>query len=132
AIVVAAIEEIPDVANGLTWFALILVPIGAALALGWAMKGAKPPLAILAGLGFVFAWWQVGTLAGDATAAALTVLSAITVGRLAGGLVPGLYLRLGIITMAILDAYLVFSERLHGPNATLNAAVPVEGAPKLQ
>jgi hypothetical protein len=132
AIVVAAIEAIPDVANGLTWFALILVPIGAALALGWAMKGAKPPLAILAGAGFIFAWWQVGTLAGDATAAALTVLSAITVGRLAGGLVPGLYLRLGIITMAIIDAYLVFTEKLQGPNATLNAAVPVEGAPKLQ
>lgn len=132
AIVVAAIEAIPDVANGLTWFALILVPIGAALALGWAMKGAKPPLAILALLGFIFAWWQTGTLAGDAVAAALTVLSAITVGRLAGGLVPGLYLRLGIITMAIIDAYLVFSEKLQGPNATLNAAVPVEGAPKLQ
>ena len=131
-IVVAAIAAVPDVADGITWVALILVPIGAALALGWAMKGARPPLAILAGAGFVFAWWQTGTLAGDATAAALTVLSAITVGRLLGGLVPGIYLRLGIITMAIIDAYLVFSEKLQGPNATLNAAVPVQGAPQLQ
>jgi hypothetical protein len=132
AIVVAAIEAIPDVADGLTWFALIMVPIGAALALGWAIKGARPPLAILALAGLIFAWWETGTLAGDATAAALTVLSAITVGRLAGGLVPGLYLRLGIITMAIIDAYLVFSEKLQGPNATLHAAVPVQGAPQLQ
>jgi hypothetical protein len=132
AIVVAAIEAIPDVADGLTWFALIMVPIGAALALGWAIKGARPPLAILALAGLIFAWWETGTLAGDAVAAALTVLSAITVGRLAGGLVPGLYLRLGIITMAIIDAYLVFSEKLQGPNATLNAAVPVQGAPQLQ
>ena len=34
--------------------------------------------------------------------------------------------------MAIIDAYLVFSEKLQGPNATLNAAVPVQGAPRLQ
>jgi hypothetical protein len=132
AIVVAAIAAIPEVADGITWIALTLVPIGAALALGWAAKGARPALAALALPAFAFAWWQTGTLAGDATAAALTVLSAITVGRLLAGLVPGVYLRLGIITMAIIDAYLVFTEKLQGPNATLNAAVPVEHAPRLQ
>jgi hypothetical protein len=132
AIVVAAIEAIPQVADGLTWIALVLVPIGAALALGWAMKGARPVLALIAAALFAAAWIETGTLAGDAAAAALTALSAITVGRLLAGLVPGLYLRLGIITMALVDAYLVFSERLQGPNATLNAAVPVQGAPQLQ
>jgi hypothetical protein len=132
AIVVAAIAAIPQVADGITWIALILVPIGAALALGWAMQGARPPLALLAAPAFAFAWWQTGTLAGDAVAAALTVLSAITVGRLLAGLVPGVYLRLGIIAMATIDAYLVFTEKLQGPNATLNAAVPVPGAPQLQ
>jgi hypothetical protein len=132
AIVVAAIEAIPQVADGLTWVALILVPIGALLALGWAMRGAKPAYALIAAALFIFATLETGTLAGDAAAAALTALSAITVGRLLAGLVPGVYLRLGIIAMAIIDAYLVFTEKLQGPNATLNAAVPVQGAPKLQ
>src|SRR4051812_19612786 len=132
AIVVAAIAAIPQIADGITWIALTLVPIGAALALGWAMRGAKPALGLLVVPAFALAWWQTGTLAGDATAAALTALSAITVGRLLAGLVPGLYLRLGIIAMAAIDAYLVFSEKLQGPNATLNAAVPVQGAPQLQ
>jgi hypothetical protein len=132
AIVVAAIAAIPEVADGITWIALILVPIGAMLALGWALRGAKPPYALLGAALFVLAWTETGTLAGDAAAAALTALSALTVGRLLAGLVPGVYLRLGIITMAIIDAYLVFTEKLQGPNATLNAAVPVQGAPQLQ
>jgi hypothetical protein len=42
AVVVAAIAVLPDVADGLTWLALVLVPPGAALALGWAMRGARP------------------------------------------------------------------------------------------
>jgi hypothetical protein len=132
AIVVAAIAAVPETADAITWVALTLVPIGAALALGWAARGAKAALAVLVVPAFAYAWWKTGTLAGDATAAALTVLSAITVGRLLAGLVPGLYLRLGIITMAAIDAYLVFSEKLQGPNATLNAAVPIEHAPQLQ
>src|SRR3954454_16895214 len=132
AIVVAAIAAIPQVADGITWIALILVPIGAMLALGWALRGARPPFALLGAALFILAWTETGSLAGDATAAALTALSASTVGRLLAGLVPGVYLRLGIITMAIIDAYLVFSEKLQGPNATLNAAVPVQGAPQLQ
>ena len=97
------------------------------------MRGARPPLALLALAGFVFAWWQTGTLAGRrGRRRAHRPRRAITVGRLLAGLVPGLYLRLGIITMAIIDAYLVFTEKLQGPNATLNAAVPVQGAPQLQ
>ena len=95
-------------------------------------RRARPPYALIGAALFVLAWTETGTLAGDAAAAALTALSAITVGRLLAGLVPGIYLRLGIITMAIIDAYLVFTEKLQGPNATLNAAVPVQGAPQLQ
>jgi hypothetical protein len=132
AVVVGAIALFPQVADGLTWVALILVPIGAALALGWAMRGARPPLAILAGALFVFCWAETGTLAGDAAAAALTALSTITVGRLLAGLVPAIWLKAGIVAMAVIDAILVFGNQLQGPNATLNAAVPVPGAPQLQ
>jgi hypothetical protein len=132
AVVVAAIALFPQVADALTWVALILVPIGAMLALGWAMHGAKPAYAIVAAILFVYCWAEVGTLSGDAAAAALTALSTVTVGRLLAGLVPGIWLKAGIVAMAIIDSILVFGNQLQGPNATLNAAIPVPGAPQLQ
>ena len=46
----------PFTADVLTWIALILVPIGCALALGWAMHGAWPPLAALAAPLLALAW----------------------------------------------------------------------------
>ena len=132
AAVVAGIELVPQLADALTWVALVLVPIGAMLALGWAMHGARPGLAIIPAIGFVYCWVETGTLAGDATAAALTALSTVTVGRILAGFVPGLWLKAGIVAMAILDAILVFGNTLEAPNATLNAAIPVPGAPQLQ
>ncbi len=65
-------------------------------------------------------------------AAALTALSTVTLGRILAGLVNGLWLKLGIVAMAIIDSILVFGNQLQGPNATLNAAIPVPGAPQLQ
>ncbi|HET6548886.1 MAG TPA: hypothetical protein VFG79_10535 [Solirubrobacter sp.] len=132
AIVVAAIALVPEVADALTWIALLLVPPGAALALGWAMRGARPVYALLAVALLAFGWIETGTLAGDAAAAALTALSTITLGRLLAGLVPGIWLKAGIVAMAIIDAILVFGNQLQGPNATLNAAIPAPGAPQLQ
>jgi hypothetical protein len=132
AVVVAAIALFPQVADALTWVALILVPIGAMLALGWAMHGARPAFAIAAAILFVYCWAEVGTLSGDAAAAALTALSTVTVGRLLAGLVPGIWLKAGIVAMAVIDSILVFGNQLQGPNATLNAAIPVPGAPQLQ
>jgi hypothetical protein len=132
AIVVAAIALVPEVANALTWVSLILIPPGAMLALGWAMHGAKPGYAAIAAVLFIFCWAETGTLLGDAAAAALTALSTITLGRLLAGLVAGVWLKAGIVAMAIIDAILVFGNQLQGPNATLNAAVPAPGAPQLQ
>jgi hypothetical protein len=132
AVVVGAIALIPQVADALTWIALVLVPVGAALALGWAMHGARPWPAGLAGALLVLAWADVGGLAGDSAAAALTALSAVTVGRLLAGGVPLLWLKAGIVAMAIVDSILVFGNELQAPNAVLNAAVPLPGAPQLQ
>jgi hypothetical protein len=132
AVVVGAIELIPAVADGLTWVALVLVPIGAALALGWAMHGARPGLGLLAAPLFALAWADVGGLAGDTAAAALTALSTVTVGRLLAGGVPLAWLKAGIVAMAIVDSILVFGNELQAPNAVLNAAVPLPGAPQLQ
>jgi hypothetical protein len=132
AVVVGAIELIPETADALTWVALILIPPGAALALGWAMHGARWPYAALAAPLLVLAWADVDGLAGDAAAAVLTALSCVTLGRILAGIVPALWLKAGIVTMAIVDAILVFGNQLQAPNAVLNAAIPTPGAPQLQ
>jgi hypothetical protein len=132
AVVVGAIALVPAVADGLTWVALVLVPIGAALALGWAMHGAWPWLGALAAPLLALAWLDVGGLAGDGAAALLTALSTITVGRLLAGGVPLVWLKAGIVAMAIVDSILVFGNELQAPNAVLNAAVALPGAPQLQ
>lgn len=132
ALVVAAIALVPEVADGLTWFALLLVPPGAMLALGWAMRGAKPVYGLIAVAAFAVALMDVDSPAGEGAAAFLTALSCITVGRLLAGLVPAAPLKLGIVAMAVIDFILVFGNQLQGPNATLNAAVPAPGLPQLQ
>jgi hypothetical protein len=130
--VVAGISIFPELANGITWIALILVPPGAVLALSWAIHGARPWLGIIGALLFVLAWVETGTLAGDAAAALCTALSAATLGRLLAGGVPVLYLKLAIVAFAVIDAILVFGNQLQAPNAVLNAAVPAPGLPQLQ
>ncbi|HEX7299896.1 MAG TPA: hypothetical protein VF257_12930, partial [Solirubrobacteraceae bacterium] len=88
AVVVAAIAVLPDVADVLTWVALLLVPPGAALALGWAMRGARPPLALLAAPLLALAWASQSSAAGQLAAVALTALSCVTLGRLLAGVAP--------------------------------------------
>ena len=56
AVVVGAIAAIPSTADALTWVAVLLVPIGGALAFGWAMRGARPWLAALALPLLALAW----------------------------------------------------------------------------
>jgi hypothetical protein len=132
AVVVAAIAADPSVADGLTWLAFVAIPPLAAAALGWAMWGAREALAWLALPLFVWAWWGTGTLAADSAAALLTALSCITLGRLLAGVVPAVWLKAGIVAMAVVDAILVFGNELQAPNAVLNAAVPAPGLPQLQ
>jgi hypothetical protein len=131
-IVVGAIALLPDVADVLTWVALLLVPPGAALALGWAMRGARWPLAVLAAPLLVVAWTSQTTAAGELCGLAITALSCVTLGRLLAGVAPTPWLKAGIVAMAIVDAILVFSNGLEQPNAVLNAAVPAPGLPQLQ
>jgi hypothetical protein len=132
AVVVAAIAVLPDVADVLTWVALLLVPPGAALALGWAMRGARVPLALLAAPLLAIAWTSQTSAAGELCGLALTALSCVTLGRLLAGVAPAPWLKVGIVAMAIVDAILVFSNGLEQPNAVLNAAVPAPGLPQLQ
>ena len=131
-VVIGAIALLPDVADVLTWVALLLVPPGAALALGWAMRGARPPAALAAIALLAVACLTPGSLAGQACATALTALSCVTLGRLLAGITPGWALKAGIVVAAIVDTALIVSHQLQGPNDLLNAAVPAPHLPQLQ
>lgn len=132
ALVVAAIELAPSTADVLTWVALILVPAGCALALGWAARGARPGLAVLAAALLALAWAYPGARAGQLATTLLIAGSAVTLGRLLAGVAPLTLLTAGIVAMAAVDAYLVFSNALQAPNAVLVAATPGPGLPRLQ
>ena len=132
AVVVGAIAAFPGVARGLSWLALLAIPPLAAVALGWAMRGGRPPLALLAVPLLALGWATQDSLAGDVALTALSALSCVTLGRLLAGLVPLAALELGIVAMAVVDAVLVFGNQLQAPNAVLNTAVPAVGLPQLQ
>lgn len=130
--VVAGISVLPDAADALTWLALLAVPPGAALALGWAMRGARPALALLAAPLLAMALAGVDDTWGDLAGLALAALSCVTLGRVLAGITPLGWLKLGLIALAISDAVLVFGNSLDHPNAVLNAAAPGPGLPQLQ
>jgi hypothetical protein len=132
AVVVGVIALVPVSANVFTWIAVLLVPPGCALALGWAAHGARPWLALLAIPLLAVAWAFQDHHAGQIAATLLIAGSAVTLGRLLAGAAPLTLLKLGVVAMAAVDAYLVFSNQLQEPNAVLIAAKPTLGLPRLQ
>jgi hypothetical protein len=132
AVVVVAIAAIPMTADVLAWVALLLVPPGCALALGWAARGARPWLAPLAIPLLALAWTSPGARPGQAATTVLIAGSAVTLGRLLAGVASLRLLKAGVVAMAAVDAFVVFSGRLQGPNAVLVAASPGPGLPQLQ
>lgn len=130
--VVGGISLAPGTADVLAWIALIGVPIGAALALGWAARGSRPRLAILAVGLLALAWVAPDDWTGQLARTAMVAGSAITLGRLLAGAAPLSWLKAGVYAMAAVDAYLVFSGRLEHPNAILVAAAPGPDLPQLQ
>ena len=131
-VVIAGIALVPTTADVLTWIALLLVPPGCALALGWAARGARPWAAVLAVPLLALAWTVPHEKTGQLATVVLIAGSAITLGRLLAGAAPLGLLKAGIIAMAAVDAYLVFSGSLQQPNAVLVAASPGGGLPQLQ
>ena len=125
-------------ADGLTYLALVAVPLLAALALGWLIwTGSSPrarhaPWALLVVPLFALAWVDRSGLAGQAAAVALSGLSCVTLGVLLANVTPPRWLAGGIVAMAIADSALVIAELLQAPNSALNAAHPAAGLPILQ
>jgi hypothetical protein len=131
-LVIFAIRFVSDTATGLTYLALVAVPPLAAAALGWAMRGSRRWLAGLAVPLFLVAWLAKDSLSGEAAAAALSALSCVTLGVLLGMVTPAGWLKVGILLMAGADVWLVASDLLQNPNATLVAAHPPGRLPQLQ
>ncbi|HEY5344414.1 MAG TPA: hypothetical protein VIJ66_12255 [Solirubrobacteraceae bacterium] len=122
-------------AQGLTYLALVAVPLLAALALGWLAWNAHPPRparALLVVPLFALAWADRTGLAGEAAALALSVLSCVSLGVLLAAVTPPRWLAGGIVAMAVADTTLVVSDLLQRPNNALNAARPAAGLPQLQ
>ena len=124
-------------AQGLTYLALVAVPLLAALFLGWpagdrARASPRAARALLVVPLFLLAWVDRGGLAGQAAALVLTALSCVTLGMLLAAVTPPRWLAAGIIAMAIADTALVVSDLLQRPNNALNAAHPAAGLPRLQ
>jgi hypothetical protein len=119
-------------AESLTYFALVAVPVLAALALGWLAHGARPALALAVAPLFALAWADRSGLAGQAAALGLSGLSCVALGVLLAAATPVRWLAVGIVLMALADTALVVSDLLQQPNEALNAAHPAAGLPKLQ
>jgi hypothetical protein len=130
--VIVAIRYLSDTATALTYLALVAVPLLAAGALGWAMRGARPLAAIGAAVLFALAWATRTSLVGEAAATLLSALSCVTLGVLLAAVTPPGWMKLGIVAMAAADTWLVLADLLQGPNATLVAAAPGNGLPQLQ
>lgn len=131
-VVVSAIALESASARLLTYLALIAVPPLAAAALGWLLRGGRPPWALGVLPLFAIAWAAEGALSGETAALALSALACVSLGWLVACVVPPRWLKLGIYVMAAVDAYLIASNLLQEPNATLNAAAPAADLPRLQ
>lgn len=131
-LVVFAIRSAGATADGLAWLALIAIPPLAAGALGATMRGGRRWLAPLAIPLFALAWWQGELLAGEGAAVLLTALSCVTLGVLLTAVAPRGWLKVGIVAMAAVDAYLVGTALLQPASDVLNAAAPPAQLPQLQ
>jgi hypothetical protein len=131
-VVIFAIRFVSDTATGLTYLALVAVPPLAAGALGWTARGSRPLAALAVAPLFAIAWAARTSLAGEAAGAVLSALSCVTLGVLLAMVAPRGWLKAGIVLMAAADTWLVVSDLLQAPNATLVTAHPAGGLPQLQ
>lgn len=129
---VFVVRAVDESAEGLTYLALVAVPLLAVLALSWLALGARPWLGLLVAPLFGLAWLDPTGLAGEAAAVILSALSCVALGVLLASVTPPRWLAAGIIAMAIADTTLVVSDLLQTPNNVLNAVHPIANLPRLQ
>ena len=108
------------------------MPPGCALALGWAARGARPWLAVLAVPLFVAALQTPETVAGQWARIALVGGASVTAARLLAGAAPLALLEAGVVAMAVVDATFILGHLADQQNAHFSAAVAAHGLPQLQ
>ena len=119
-------------ADVLTWIALLLVPPGCALALGWAAHGAQPWLALLAVPALAAALIGPEDPLGRLGRLVLIAGSVVTVGRLLAGASPLVLLKVGVVAMAAIDSVVILGDLFHEHNVRFAVAAPAPGLPRLQ
>jgi hypothetical protein len=129
---VVAIAAASASADVITWIALLLVPPGCALALGWAVHGARPWLAVAVLPLLAVAFAAPDDPSGRVARLLLIVGSCVTLGRLLAGATPLLFLKWGVVAMTVIDAVFIFGDLWGEQNAAFNAAAPAEALPRLQ
>jgi hypothetical protein len=132
ALVIGVIAAYGASADALAYLALVAVPILACVALARLVPAARPRLALVVPPLFVAAWAFHGSTGGELAALALSALACVTLGVLLASQVPPRWLTLGVYAMAVVDAGLVITDLLQGPNGRLIAASPAGGLPHLQ
>jgi hypothetical protein len=130
--VVCALAVWSEGAEALAWVALMLVPPGCALALGWATHGARPWAAALAVPLLAAAVAAPEALDGELARMALVAGACIAAGRLLAGVAPVSLLKLGVVAMAATDAAVIFGHLADHQNAQFSAAVAAPALPQLQ
>ena len=108
------------------------MPLGCALALGWAAHGARPWLAVAVVPLLAAALAAPDDPLGRVARLLLIVGSVVTAGRLLAGVAPLIYLKAGVVAMAVIDAVFIFGDFFGEQNAAFNAAAPAAGLPRLQ
>jgi hypothetical protein len=129
---VATISVAAGTADFLTYLALATTPPLAAVALGYAARGARPPLALAVIPLFALTWLWRETLVGEAASVVLTAAACVTLATLLTAVAPAAWLRLGLLAMSAADTVLVVNDLLQAPNDVLNAAAPVAELPQFQ
>jgi hypothetical protein len=129
---VFGVRALSGLADGLTYLALVAVPLLAVIALGWLMRGARPILALGAIALFALAWADRAGLAGEAAGLILEALSCVTLGVALVAVTPAKLVKLAIVAMAGVDTWLVVSNLLTAANNALDALAPVAHLPQLQ
>ena len=129
---VVAITVASASADVITWVAFLLVPVGCALALGWAAHGARPWLAVLTVFPLAAALAAPDGPAGRVGRLVLIVGSCVTVGRLLAAATPVTLLKVGVVAMAVVDTVFILGDLFGDQNALFNSAAPAAGLPRLQ
>jgi hypothetical protein len=131
-VVIGLIALYASSADALSVLALVAVPPLAAIALAMLVHRARPALALAVLPLFALAWSVSGSLVGETAALSLSALACIALGVALAVIVSPRWLRLGVYAMAVVDTIFVAADLLQGPNATLVAAGPPAGLPRLQ